>query len=138
MSAQDPGAVNELAPWLTAAQVAQLCDVDRVEAYTRLVPWLDFRRIGVRGGASPWGRLIRVERGSVLRLCGRPEVPAATLPRWVTLEQAAGHYQVSAHLIRRIIAYEQLDARCIGSSRAIRLDRGSVLELGRVHVWRSS
>ncbi|MDG4668640.1 DNA-binding protein [Mycobacterium sp. 236(2023)] len=130
--------MNELAPWLTTAQVAQLCGVDRAEAYHRLVPQLDFRRIGVRGGVSPWGRLIRVERGSVLRLCGRPEIPAAVLPRWVTPKQAGEHYQVSQHLIRRMIAYEQLDARRIGSSRTIRLDRGSVLALGRIHIWRPS
>ncbi|MCX2934719.1 helix-turn-helix domain-containing protein [Mycobacterium sp. CVI_P3] len=130
--------MTALAPWLTTAQVAELCGVDRAEAYHRLLPQLDFRRIGVRGGAAPWGRLIRVERGSVLRLCGHADIPAATLPRWVTLPQAADYYQVSPHLIRRMIAYEQLDARRIGTSGAIRIDRDSLLELGRVRVWQPS
>lgn len=136
MPAQDPGAVTNLAPWLTTAQVADLCGVDRTEAYQRLVPELDFRRIGVRGGAAPWGRLIRVERGSVLRFCGLAELSVDPLPRWVTLTQAGDYYQVSPHLVRRMIAYEQLDARRIGTSRNIRIDRDSLLELGTVRIWR--
>lgn len=138
MCAHDPGGVTALAPWLTTAQVAQFCGVDRAEAYHQLLPRLDVRRIGVRSGAARWGRLIRVERGSVLRLCGHAEISAELLPRWVTLPQAADYYQVSSHLIRRMIAHEQLDARRIGTSCAIRIDRDSLLELGRVRVWRTS
>jgi len=57
------------------------------------------------------------------------------LPRWVTLTQAADYYQVSGHLIRLLIAHEQLDARRIGSGRAIRIDRDSLLQLGRTRTW---
>ncbi|WP_287041727.1 helix-turn-helix domain-containing protein [Mycobacterium sp.] len=124
-----------LPPWLTTAQVAEHCGVDRTEAYYRLLQKLEVRRIGVRGGAAPWGRLIRVERGSVLRMCGEPGVPGDVLPRWVTLAQAANYYQVSSHLIRQLIAHEQLDARRIGSGRAIRIDRDSLLQLGRIRTW---
>jgi hypothetical protein len=59
--------------------------------------------IGVCGGAMPFGRLIRIERGSLLRLTGETEVPSQELPRWVTLKQAANYYQVSPNLIRRIL-----------------------------------
>jgi hypothetical protein len=41
------------------------------------------------------GRLIRVERGSLLRLRGEPDEPSAELARWVTMKQAAHYYQVS-------------------------------------------
>lgn len=122
-------------PWLTTAQVAAYCGVDRSEVYLQLLRKLDVRRIGVRSGAAPWGRLIRVERGSVLQMCGEPAVPAEALPRWVTLKQAATYYQVSSHLIRQLIAHEQLDARRIGSGRTIRIDRESLLELGRIRMW---
>ena len=96
---------------------------------------LEIRRIGVRGGVMPLGRLIRIERGSLLRARGEPDVSAEVLPRWVTLKQAGNHYQVSPTLIRRLIAYEQLDARRIGSTRAIRIDRESLMELGRFRRW---
>jgi len=33
------------------------------------------------------GRLIRVERGSLLRLRGEEGAPQAELPRWVTMQQ---------------------------------------------------
>jgi hypothetical protein len=33
------------------------------------------------------GRLIRVERGSLLRLRGEEGAPLAELPRWVTMKQ---------------------------------------------------
>ncbi|WP_242460432.1 DNA-binding protein [Mycobacterium paragordonae] len=115
--------------------MAEHCGVDRAEAYQRLLPKLDVRRIGVRGGATPWGRLIRVERGSLLRLCGQPDVAAEVVPRWVTLTQAANYYQVSSHLIHQLIAHEQLDARRIGSGRAIRINRDSLLQLGRIRIW---
>ena len=46
------------------------------------------------------------------------------------ISQAAAHYQVSAHLIRLLIAHEQLDARRIGSGRAIRIDRVPCLGWG--------
>lgn len=127
--------MTALPPWLTVAQVAEHCGVDRTEAYQHLLQKLDIRRVGVRGGAAPWGRLIRVERGSVLRMCGQPDVAAEVLPRWVTLQQAANYYQVSGHLIRQLIAHEQLNARRIGSGRAIRIDRDSLLQLGRIRIW---
>jgi hypothetical protein len=37
-----------------------------------------------------------------------------------------------------MIAYEQLDARRIGSTRAIRIDRESLLQLGRLRIWAAS
>jgi hypothetical protein len=43
--------------------------------------------------------------------------------------------QVSPNLIRRIIAHEQLDARRIGRSRNICIERESLLQLGRFKVW---
>ncbi len=107
--------MSTLPPWVTTAQVAEHCGVDPAEMYYHLLQKLEVRRIGVRGGAAPWGRLVRVERGS--------------------LTQAATYYQVSAHLIRQVIAHEQLDARRIGSGRAIRIDRDSLLGLGRIHMW---
>ncbi|WP_232425729.1 helix-turn-helix domain-containing protein [Mycobacterium sp. JS623] len=103
-----------------------------------MLPELEIRRIGVRGGAAPWGRLIRVERRSVLEICGPSTVPDEEVPRWVTLKQAATYYQVSLHLIRQMIAHEQLDARRIGSGRAIRIDRDSLLKLGCVPIRRPS
>ena len=120
--------------WLTTAQVADHCGVERSEVYYNLLPELEVRRIGVRGGAAPCGRLIRVERGSVLRMCGEPAVPDEVLPRWATIKQAACYYQVSAHLIRLLIAHEQLDARRIGSGKMIRIDRDSLLRLGRIRI----
>lgn len=130
--------MSTLPPWLTTAQVAEHCGVDRAEVYYRLLQKVEVRRIGVRGGAAPWGRLVRVERGSMLRIRGEPVVPAEELPRWVTVKQAATYYQVSAHLIRQVIAHEQLDARRIGSGRAIRIDRDSLLELGKIRMWTAS
>lgn len=129
--------MSALPPWLTTAQVAEYCGVDCTEVYNQLLQKLNVRRIGVSGGAAPWGRLIRVERGSVLGLCGKPALPAELLPRWLTLKQAANYYQVSPHLIRQMIAHEQLDARRIGSSRTIRVDRDSLLQLGRIHIWKA-
>ncbi|OBG60832.1 hypothetical protein A5704_18760 [Mycobacterium sp. E735] len=122
---------------MTTAQVAEYCGVDRTQVYHQLLQKLDVRRIGVPGGAAPWGRLIRVERGSVLRLCGKSAIPEELLPRWLTLKQAANYYQVSPHLVRQLIAHEQLDARRIGSSRTIRVDRDSLLQLGRIRIWRA-
>jgi hypothetical protein len=130
--------VSTLPPWLTIAQVAQHCGVHRTEVYHKMLPDLEVRRIGVRGGVAPWGRLIRVERGSVLQMCGEPMPRAETLPRWVTLKQAGDYYQVSPHLIRRMIAHEQLDARRIGSTRAIRIDRESLVQLGRFRIRATS
>nr|WP_254902368.1 helix-turn-helix domain-containing protein [Mycobacterium simiae] len=51
------------------------------------------------------------------------------------MKQAAEYYQVSPSLIRRIIAHEQLDARRIGRSRNVRIDRESLLRLGRFAAW---
>jgi hypothetical protein len=124
-----------LSPWLTVTQVAQYCGVDRAEVYYKMLPNLEIRRIGVRGGMMPLGRLIRVERGSLLRLCGGSESPPSELPRWVTMNQAADYYQVNPRLIRALIAHEQLDARRIGSSKTIRIDRDSLLHLGRYPAW---
>ena len=129
--------MTSLPQWLTTGQVAEHCGVDRAEVYYHLLGKLEVRRIGVRGGAAPCGRLIRVERGSVLRRCGEPVADDEALPRWVKIAQAASYYQVSAHLIRLLIAHEQLDARRIGSGRAIRIDRDSLLGLGRIRVWRT-
>jgi hypothetical protein len=53
-----------LGPWLTVVQAAEYCGVDRTELYSKMLRDLEVRRIGVRGGASPLGRLIRVGRGS--------------------------------------------------------------------------
>ena len=124
----------ELPPWLTVTQAAEYCGIDRVEIYKTL-PTLDIRRVGVRGGAMPFGRLIRIQRESLLRLMGIPDATPADLPRWVTMQQAAEHYQVSPRLIRSMIAHEQLDARRIGRSRNIRIDRESLLRLGRFKTW---
>ena len=77
------------------------------------------------------GRLIRIERGSLLRLRREPETLSEQLPRWVTIRQAADHYRVSPHLIRALIAHEELDARRIGNGKQIRIDRESLLQLGR-------
>jgi excisionase family DNA binding protein len=105
---------------LTTAQVAEYCGVDRTEAYHQLLQKLDVRRIGIRGGAAPWGRLIRVERGSVLRLCGKPAVPAEVLPRWVTLKQAAA-------TVRRLIADGELTGYRLGRSRrTVRVDLNEI------------
>jgi hypothetical protein len=81
--------VSTLPPWLTIAQVAEHCEVDRTEVYYKMLSDLEVRRIGIRGGVVPWGRLIRVERASLLRLRGESAVPAEVLPHWVTLPPAA-------------------------------------------------
>jgi hypothetical protein len=88
-----------------------------------MVPGLEFRRIGVRSGAMPYGRSNRVKRNSLLRLRGGPEAPAVELPRWVTLKQAVAYYRVRPTLNRSLIAHQQLKARRIGDSKAIRIDR---------------
>jgi hypothetical protein len=123
-----------LPPWLTVSQTAAHCGVERAEIYYKMLPDLETRRIGVRGGASPLGRLIRIDRGSLLRLRGEEDAPSPELPRWVTMKQAAEHYQVSAHLIRALIAHEQLNARRIGDTKTIRVDRESLLQLGRYNI----
>jgi hypothetical protein len=53
------------------------------------------------------------------------------------MKQAADYYQVSPTLIRRIIAHQQLDARRIGRSPNIRIERES-LQLLRWRIWFSS
>ena len=123
--------MTELPAWLTVTQAAEYCGVDRAEMYYKMLRNMEVRRIGMRGGAMPFGRLIRVERGSVLRLRGETEEPPQTLPRWVTINQAAEYYQISRHLTRMLIAQEQLDARYIGNSNRIRIDRESLVQLGR-------
>jgi hypothetical protein len=129
VSAQDPS-VTQLPPWLTIAQAADYCGVDRTEMYAKMLPTLDVRCIGVRK-VYPTRRLIRIERGSLLRLRGEPETPSAQLPCLVSIKQAANHYRVSPHLIRALIAHEELDACRIGSGKQIRIDRESLLQLGR-------
>jgi hypothetical protein len=52
------------------------------------------------------------------------------------MTQAAEYYQVSSHLIRALIAHEQLDPRRIGDTKTIRVDRESLLQLGRYNSWR--
>jgi hypothetical protein len=104
----------------------------------KMLPNLEVRRIGVRGGLMPYGRLIRVERASLLRLRGEPDPPSQELPRWVTFNQPAEHYRVSPKLIRKLIAYEQLDARRIGGTKTLRIDRESLLKLGRFRTWTAS
>jgi hypothetical protein len=69
--------VNELPAWLSVQQAAAYCGVDHGEMYHKMLRNLEIRRIGVRGGASPLGRLIRVERGSLLMLRGGADVPSA-------------------------------------------------------------
>ena len=123
--------MTELPAWLTVTQAAEYCGIDRAEMYHKVLRNLEVRRIGARGGAMPFGRLIRVERGSILRLRGEPNFPQQPLPRWVTINQAAAYYQISPHLTRRLVAQDQLDARYIGKSNRIRIDRESLLQLGR-------
>jgi hypothetical protein len=118
-------------PWLTIGQTAEYCGVDRAEVYCKTLRDLEIRRIGVGGVVMPHGRLIRIERGSLPRLRGEPDVSPEVHRRWVTIRRAADYYQVSPNLIRRIIAHQQLDARRIGSSRSIRIDWESLLQLGR-------
>lgn len=122
--------MSELPPWFTVTQAAGYCGVDRTEMYSKMLPTLELRRIGVRN-VYPTGRLIRIERASLLRLCGEPELPFPELPRWLTLRQAGEHYQVSPRLIRALIAHEELEARRIGNGRQVRIDRPSLLQLGR-------
>jgi hypothetical protein len=57
--------VDELPAWLSVQQAAAYCGVDRTEMYTTMIR--EVRRIGARGGVMPLGRLIRIERGSLLR-----------------------------------------------------------------------
>ena len=56
------------------------------------------------------------------------------LPRWVTIKQAAEYYQLDSKTIRRMIAQGKLKARRVGEG-SIRVDRESLLELGRVKYW---
>jgi excisionase family DNA binding protein len=65
---------------------------------------------------------------------GAVKVSDQELPRWVTIKQAADYYQLDPKTIRRIIAHGKLKARCVGE-RSIRVDRESLLELGRVKYW---
>jgi hypothetical protein len=61
-------------PWLTIGRAAEYCGVDRAEVYYKMLRDLEVRRIGVRGGVMSLGRLIRIERGSLLRLRDEPDV----------------------------------------------------------------
>ncbi len=124
----------ELPLWLTVTQAAEYFGVDRAEVYYGMLRDLEVRRIGVRGGAMPFGRLIRFDRGSLLRLRGEPDPPSQELPRWVTINQAAEHYQVSPKLIRRLIAHEQLDARRIGGTKTLRIDREALFATRQIQV----
>jgi hypothetical protein len=60
---------------LTIGQTAECYGVDRAEVYYKMLRDLKIRRIGVGGGVMPLGRLIRIERGSLLRLRDEPDVP---------------------------------------------------------------
>ena len=42
------------------------------------------------------------------------------------------------NLIRRMIAHEHLDARRIGGTNTIRIDRDSLMQLGRFKTWTPS
>ena len=44
--------VNELPAWLSVAQAAEYCGVDRTELYTKMLRNLEIRRIGLRGGVK--------------------------------------------------------------------------------------
>jgi hypothetical protein len=66
-----------LPPWLTIGQVAEYCGVDRADVYCKMLGDLEVRRIGVRGGVMPLGRLIRIGRGSLLPLRGQQKPAAA-------------------------------------------------------------
>lgn len=129
------GLVLAPARWLTIAQAAEICGLDYQEIYHRRLAKLEFRRIGTRFGAMPYGRLIRIELTSVQRMMGVPVTPVGELPRWITIKQAAAYYQISTHLVRTLIAHEQLEARRIGDSRTLRIDRDSLLELGKWRRW---
>jgi hypothetical protein len=78
-------------PWLTIGQTAEYCGVDRTEVYYKMSRDLEVRRIGVRGGVMLLGRLIRIERGSLLRLRGERDLPPQDLARWATLKQAGDY-----------------------------------------------
>jgi excisionase family DNA binding protein len=65
---------------------------------------------------------------------GAVKVSDQELPRWVTIKQAAEYYQLDPKTIRRMIAHGKLKARRVGE-RSIRVDRESLLELGRVKYW---
>ena len=52
----------------------------------------------------------------------------------MTIKQAAEYYQLDPKTIRRMIAQGKLKARRVGE-RNIRVDRESLLELGRVKYW---
>jgi hypothetical protein len=72
---------------LTIGEAAEYLGVDRAEVYYKMLRDLEVRRIGVRGGVMPFGRLIRIERGSLLRLRGESDAPTQQLPRWVTMKR---------------------------------------------------
>lgn len=123
------------AQWLTIAQAANFSGVEYQEIYHRMLHQLEIRRIGTRLGAAPFGRIIRIELASLQRLMGQPVMPIEELPRWVTMKQAAAHYQISPRLVRTLIAHEQLEARRIGDSRTLRIDRDSLRQLGKWRRW---
>ena len=123
------------AQWLTIAQAADVCGVEYQEIYHRMLHQLEIRRIGTRLGAAPFGRIIRIELASLQRLRGQPVTPTEELPRWVTIRRAAAYYQIGARLVRTLIAHEQLEARRIGDSRTLRIDRDSLLQLGKWRRW---
>jgi len=129
------GLVIAPAQWLTIAQAAEICGLDYQEIYHRRLAELDFRRIGTRFGVMPYGRLIRIELSSLQQMMGVPVTPKGELPRWITIKQAAAYYQISTHLVRTLIAHEQLEARRIGDSRTLRIDRDSLLQLGNWRRW---
>lgn len=129
------GLVIAPAQWLTITQAAEISGLDYQEIYHRRLAQLEFRRIGTRFGVVPYGRLIRIELTSLQRMMGVPVTPVGELPRWITIKQAADYYQISTHLVRTLIAHEQLEARRIGDSRTLRIERDSLLQLGKWRRW---
>jgi hypothetical protein len=66
---------------LTIGQTAEYFGVDRAEVCYKMLRDLEVRRIGVRGGVMPFGRLIRVERGSLLRRDPRLSLASSSLEK---------------------------------------------------------
>jgi len=107
-------------------QTAEYCGVDSHRGVYKMLRDLEIRRIGVRGGVMPLGRLIRIEGD---RCCGcgaNQRCHRRKLPRWVTLKQAGDYYQVSPNLIAgsSLTNGSMLAHR---SSASIRIDRESLL-----------
>lgn len=127
---------DPLPPWLSTKQAAELLGMPLPQfmnaMYGGRLTGIDVRRVGTIGMYAV-GRLYRFERGSLLRLKGADDVAAEELPRWVKVRQAADYYQISKRTVPAMIAHGQLKAKRIG--RQIRIERDSLMELGRVKYW---